>query len=89
MTLRVNLNSMSSIHNTTKREQYQAQEEKNVLEAIASTGGYFTVYWATETQYRAAALGRLETRGVIRTERLRFPLLRASVQEGLLPALAS
>lgn len=61
----------------TNREKYQVQEEHNVIAELKTTGGYFTTFWATQTQYRAAAIERLEARGMIKTERMAFPLMRA------------
>ena len=57
--------------------EHKAAQEQAVINALKTTQGYFTVFWATETQYRAAAIERLEARGAIRVERLGFPLLRA------------
>lgn len=48
--------------------------ETEVLEALRKTGGFFTTYWQHETQYRAAAIERLEARGVLIDDtKLPFP----------------
>jgi len=59
----------------------RADQETAVLSALRETHGYFTIFWATQTQYRAAAIMRLESRGEIVTEKLAFPLLRARIKE--------
>jgi len=59
----------------------RADQETAVLSALRETHGYFTIFWATETQYRALALERLESRGEIVTEKLAFPLMRAWLKE--------
>ena len=71
----------------TPRERRQAEEEKNVLDALKTTGGYFTTFWALQTQYRAAAIERLESRGAIATVRLQFPMMRAIIKSELALAL--
>jgi hypothetical protein len=35
-------------------------QEAAVLSALRETQGYFTLFWATQTQYRALALERIE-----------------------------
>jgi len=61
----------------------KAAQEAAVLEALKETRGYFSIYWAMQTQYRAAALARLESRGEIMTERMAFPLCQATIKAGL------
>lgn len=71
----------------TPRERRQAEEEKNVLAELKTTGGYFTTFWAMQTQYRQAAIERLEARGVLITVRLQFPMMRAVIGSRLPLAL--
>lgn len=59
------------------RSTFQADQEAAVLSELRETKGYFTIYWAMQTQYRAAALFRLESRGAIATIKLEFPMMRA------------
>ena len=59
------------------KRDFQAEQEAAVLAELRETQGYFTIYWAMQTQYRAAALFRLEERGAIATVRLEFPMMRA------------
>jgi len=40
-------------------------QEADIISALRETDGYFTIYWAMQTQYRQAAIERLEARGVI------------------------
>lgn len=65
------------------KRDFQADQEAAVLAELRETQGYFTVYWAMQTQYRAAALHRLESRGAIAAVRLEFPMMRAIPTAGL------
>jgi hypothetical protein len=60
----------------------RAGQEAVVLDEVRGHGG-FTVFWATETAQRAAAIERLELRGALRRiDGCPYPRIQYEVDEG-------